>query len=131
MSMPGASTHSSSLACPCTKPPRQRDRAADHAPGQDALEVVAEPVAAQHDDHEQAAADLHHRVAAADHQPPAAERLRQRRRHGQAHQHQGDQQQPHRHLVRIQPVRQPGRVRPHLPDQREQNGGLQRSADGR
>ena len=112
------------------QPAGQGERAADHAPGQDPLEVGLQRMPAQHDDHEHGAADLLDGVGPADPQAQVLERARQRRRHGQADQHEHHEQQAHRHELRVEPVGDPGGVRPDQPHHGQQQPGLQRAGHG-
>ena len=129
-STPTASSHSRYLAEPSANPPATASAPLDHAPDQHALEVGLPPTAAQRDHHEHAPADLLDRVAPPDPEAKVFERPRQRRRHGQADQHEQHEQQPDRHPLRVQPVGHPGGVRPDQPDHHQQQPGLQRAGHG-
>ena len=114
---------------PGDQPARHGERAADHAPGQDALVVALQALAAQPGDRETAPADLHEGVRAADGQPPPRERERQGGRHDQAGQGQREQHQPDRDPLGVQPVGDPGGVGPDQPHHGQQQQGLQRALD--
>ena len=103
------------------------ERATDQAPGQDPLEVRLERLSPQHGNHEDAAPDLHHRVGAPDDQAEPAERRRQGGRHRQRHQPQGEQEQPDRDALGIQPVGHPRGVRPGQPHHGQEHGRLYRA----
>ena len=113
------------------EPAADRERAAHHAPGQDPLVVLLQRVPAHRHHHEDGPPDLLDRVGAAHPEPQVAERPGQRRRHGQAGQHERDEQQPDGDLLRVQPVGDPRRVGPDQPDHDQQQPGLQRAPHGR
>lgn len=52
------------------------------------------------------------------------EGLRQRRRQDQPRQHDGEEHQPHRYALGIEPVGDPGGVDPHPPDGHQQKQSL-------
>jgi len=76
---------------PGDDPAGDRERTADHAPGQDALEVLPQRPVPERHQREHAPAYLGDGIADADDQPARAERLRDRGPHHQRDQEQGYQ----------------------------------------
>ena len=62
--------------------------------------------------------------------PLVAEGVGQRGRQDEARQHQHEQQQPHRRLLRVEPVGDPGGEHPHPPHRHEQQQRLERAPAG-
>jgi hypothetical protein len=111
------------------KPAGNRQRPADDAPRQDALEVPLQRPPAQRHHREDAAADLRERVPDADDQPTGAERFRYRRPHHQRDQEQGKQQPADRQPLRVEPVGHPRGVNPQQPHHGQQQRRLQCPGD--
>ncbi len=108
---------------------QDRQRPADQAPREDALEVTLQRPALERDQREPAAPDLHHGVGDADGQPAPGERPRQGGRQDQAGPGQGEQQQPDRDALRVEPVGDPGGVDPQQPDHGQEQPGPQCAGD--
>ena len=68
-----------------------RQPAAHRTPGEDPLKITLQPLAVEREHGNESPADLHAGVGAPDRQAPDPERLRQRSRHDQAGDHQGQQ----------------------------------------
>ena len=89
--------------------------------------MVGRVVAMQRPQHEDVAQRQHDDIRGRESQGAVLECLGDRRRQHQAGEHQREKHDPHRGLLGVEPIGDPGGVNPRPPHREQQDGGLQRT----